>query len=283
MRHGVKPIVFNKYPEIGGLLTFGIPEFKLEKSVLTQRRQVFIQMGVVFRLSTQVGRDITLEALLQDYDTVFMGMGAHQTLEDHLPGESLFGTYDALFYLRESVNHNLGYETDPEAFIPVAGKRVVILGGGYTAMACARTVVRQGTTSVTCAYQGAESDMPGSRKEMQYTREERIVLLFNRQPLAIVGSDKVEGVKLVSTRLGDTGADDIDGDAQLEVIADSEEILPADMVLIAFGFKSNPPWLADYAIALNDQGGVAAFEQQNYAFQTSNPEDFCRGRYGARR
>lgn len=275
VRNGVKPVVFDRYPEIGGLLTFGIPEFKLEKSVMKRRREVFIEMGVEFRLATEIGKDVSMEELLRDYDAVFMGMGTYTYMKGDFPGEDLPGVYDALPFLVSNVNRNLGFEKDPADFISVKGKRVVILGGGDTAMDCNRTSIRQGAASVTCAYRRDEENMPGSRREVQNAKEEGVNFLFNRQPVAIVGNGKVEGVKVVTTALG---APDERGRRKPEVIPGSEEILPADMVLVAFGFKPNPaPWFGQHNIKINSWGGVEAPEAQTFKFQTSNPKVFAGG------
>ncbi len=275
VRNGVKPVVFDKYPEIGGLLTFGIPEFKLEKSVMSRRREIFSEMGVEFRLNTEVGKDITMDELLRDYDAVFMGMGTYTYMKGGFPGEDLPGVYDALPFLISNVNRNLGFEKDPADFISVKGKRVVVLGGGDTAMDCNRTSIRQGASSVTCAYRRDEENMPGSKREVANAREEGVQFLFNRQPVAVVGEGKVEGVKVVTTQLGEP---DEKGRRRPEVVPGSEEILPADVVLIAFGFRPNPPsWLADHQISTNEWGGVVAPEHQQFKFQTSNPKVFAGG------
>ena len=275
VRAGVKPVVFDRYPEIGGLLTFGIPEFKLEKSVMQRRRQVFEEMGIEFRLNTEVGRDISVEQLLAEFDAVFMGMGTYTYMKGGFAGEDLAGVYDALPYLISSVNHNMGWEKEPADFVSVQGKQVIVLGGGDTAMDCNRTAIRQGALSVTCAYRRDEENMPGSRREVTNAREEGVNFLFNRQPIAIVGSDKVEGVKFVTTRLGEP---DAKGRRHPEVIPGSEEVLPADVVLIAFGFRPNPPeWFDSASVKTSDWGGVIAPEQQRYKFQTSNPKVFAGG------
>ncbi len=274
-RNGVKPVVFDRYPEIGGLLTFGIPEFKLEKSVMVRRRELFEEMGIEFRLNTEIGPDISFESLVADYDAVFLGMGTYTYMKGGFPGEDLGGVYDALPFLVANVNRNLGFEKDPSEFISVNGKRVVVLGGGDTAMDCNRTSIRQGAASVSCAYRRDEENMPGSRREVKNAREEGVQFLFNRQPIEIVGSDKVEGVKVVSTRLGEP---DNNGRRRPEAIPGSEEILPADVVLIAFGFRPNPaPWLEEQGVTVNDWGGVIAPEAQQYKFQTSNPKVFAGG------
>ena len=275
VRNGVKPVVFDRYPEIGGLLTFGIPEFKLEKSVIRTRRQILEGMGVEFRLNIEIGKDILIDELLAEYDAVFMGMGTYTTMKGDFPGEDLPGVHEALSFLVSNVNRNLGFEKSADDFVSVKGKRVVVLGGGDTAMDCNRTSIRQGATSVTCAYRLDEKNMPGSRREVKNAREEGVVFQFNKQPVEIVGNGKVEGVKFVSTQLGET---DANGRRRPEVIPGSEEIVPADAVLIAFGFKPSPPeWLSSVEVNTSDWGVVLAAEEQTYPFQTTNPKIFAGG------
>jgi len=275
VRNGVKPVVFDRNPEIGGLLTFGIPEFKLEKNVMSRRREIFEGMGVEFRLNVEIGQDVTIDELLKDYDAVFMGMGTYTYMKGGFPGEDLPGVYDALPFLISNVNRRLGFEKSPEDFIDMAGKKVVVLGGGDTAMDCNRTSIRQQAESVVCAYRRDEANMPGSVKEVQNAKEEGVQFLFNRQPVAIVGDDKVEGVKVVETRLGEP---DENGRRRPEVIEGSEEVLPADAVLIAFGFRPSPPdWLSGVSVEVNSWGGVEAPEQGEFPFQTANPKIFAGG------
>lgn len=275
VRNGVKPVVFDRYPEIGGLLTFGIPEFKLEKSVMQHRRTVFEEMGVEFRLNTDVGVDVEMNDLIEEFDAVFLGMGTYTYMKGGFPGEGLPGVHDALPFLVANVNRNMGWEKDPSEFVSVAGQRVVVLGGGDTAMDCNRTSVRQGAESVSCAYRRDEANMPGSRREVQNAMEEGVQFLFNRQPVEIVGNGRVEGIKVVTTELGEP---DENGRRRPTPIAGSEEILPADVVLIAFGFQPSPaPWLADLGVELNDWQGVVAPEEQLFKFQTSNPKVFAGG------
>lgn len=275
VRNGVKPVVFDLHPEIGGLLTFGIPEFKLEKDVLVKRREMFTEMGVEFRLSTEIGKDVQMQELLDEYDAVFMGMGTYNYMKGGFPGEDLPGVYDALPFLISNVNRNLGFEKDASEFISVEDKKVVVLGGGDTAMDCNRTSIRQQAETVTCAYRRDEENMPGSKREVANAKEEGVEFLFNRQPIAIVGEEKVEGVKVVTTQLGEP---DENGRRRPEPIPGSEEVLDADVVLIAFGFRPSPaPWFDDHNITVNDWGGVEAPEAQEFAFQTSNPKVFAGG------
>jgi glutamate synthase (NADPH/NADH) small chain len=275
VRNGVKPVVFDRHPEIGGLLTFGIPEFKLEKDVMVNRRKVFEEMGVEFRLNTEVGKDIDFQDIIDEYDAVFLGMGTYTYMKGGFPGEDLPGVHDALDFLISNVNRNLGFEKSEEDFISMKGKRVVVLGGGDTAMDCNRTSIRQGAEKVTCAYRRDEANMPGSVREVQNAKEEGVNFMFNRQPVAIVGDDKVEGIKVVTTELGEP---DENGRRRPQVVEGSEEIVPADAVLVAFGFQPSPaPWFEKFGIELNSWKGVVAPEQQKFAFQTTNEKVFAGG------
>ena len=271
-RNGVKAVVFDRYPEIGGLLTFGIPEFKMEKSVMTRRRAIFEGMGIEFRLNTEIGRDVAMADLLAEYDAVFMGMGTYTYMQAGIPGEDLPGVMPALPFLISNVNHCLGLPQDE--FIDMQGLKVVVLGGGDTAMDCNRTSIRQGAASVTCAYRRDEANMPGSKREVANAKEEGVQFLWNRQPVAVVGEGKVEGIKLVTTELGEP---DARGRRTPVVIEGSEEIVPCDRVLIAFGFRPNPqPWFADFGIN-TDQGGRVLAKGQQHAYQTANPKVFAGG------
>ncbi len=274
-RNGVSPVVFDKYPKIGGLLTFGIPPFKLEKAVVENRREILEGMGVEFRLGVEVGRDIPFEELLRDYDAVFLGMGTYTYMKGGFPGEDLPGVCDALPFLISNINRELGLQQRPEDFIDMAGQRVVVLGGGDTAMDCVRTSVRHKAAHVTCAYRRDEANMPGSRREVANAREEGVHFEFNVQPVEIVGDGRVEGVKVVRTQLG---APDAAGRRRPEPIPGSEEVLPADRVIIAFGFRPSPaPWFADHGIELTEDGRVKAAPTTEYRFQTSNPKVFAGG------
>ena len=275
IRNGVTPVVFDKNPEIGGLLTFGIPEFKLEKSVMTRRREVFTEMGIEFELNTEIGKDITIEQLLNEYDAVFMGMGTYTYMKGGFPGEDLPGVYEALPYLISNVNKNQGFQQDPEEFINLKGKKVVVLGGGDTAMDCNRTAIRQGAASVTCAYRRDEENMPGSRREVENAKQEGVNFLFNRQPIEITGDYQVEGLKVVTTELGEP---DEQGRRRPSPVEDSEEILDVDVVLVAFGFRPSPAsWFEDQDVQIDESGRVVAPEQAQYKFQTTNPKIFAGG------
>ena len=275
IRNGVSVVVYDRHPEIGGLLTFGIPEFKLEKEIVKHRRRIFEEMGIEFKLDVEVGKDIGFETLINDYDAVFLGMGTYKYMQAGIPGEDLPGVYPALDFLISNVNHCQGYEKDASDYINMQGKHVVVLGGGDTAMDCNRTAIRQRAATVTCAYRRDEENMPGSRREVTNAKEEGVRFMFNRSPVAIVGSGRVEGVKVVTTQLG---APDERGRRRPEVVAGSEEIIMADTVIIAFGFQPSPPdWLAQHSIETDDRGRIKAPEHGQYKFQTTNTKVFAGG------
>lgn len=276
VRNGVKPVVFDKYPEIGGLLTFGIPPFKLEKEVVKTRRQILEEMGVEFVLETEVGKDIEFQALLDEYDAVFLGMGTYTYMKGGFAGEELAGVHEALPFLISNINRLMGFEKEALDFVDMKDKKVVVLGGGDTAMDCVRTSIRQGADKVICAYRRDEANMPGSMREVLNAKEEGVQFLWNRQPIEIIGENgKVSGVKLATTRLGQP---DERGRQRPEVVPGSEEIIEADDVVIAFGFRPSPaPWFADFDIQINDWGGVKASTDLALKFQTSNPKVFAGG------
>jgi glutamate synthase (NADPH/NADH) small chain len=275
VRNGVKPVVFDRYPEIGGLLTFGIPEFKLEKSVMTLRREIFEEMGMEFRLSTEVGKDVMLQDIIDEYDAVFMGMGTYTYMKGGFPGEDLPGVCDALPFLVSNINHRMGFNKPDDELISMKDKRVVVLGGGDTAMDCNRTSIRQQAASVTCAYRRDEASMPGSLREVKNAKEEGVKFVFNRQPIAILGEDRVEGVKVVQTRMGEP---DENGRRRPEVVPGSEEVIPADAVLVAFGFRPSPAdWFDELKVDTDDSGRVRALEGDEFPFQTSNAKIFAGG------
>lgn len=277
-RNGVQAVVFDRHPEIGGLLTFGIPAFKLEKEVMVKRRKIFSEMGIEFQLNTEIGKDIQMDTLLKEYDAVFLGVGTYQSMRGGLENEDASGVYDALPFLIANTKQLMGFDAAPhEPYITMQSKRVVVLGGGDTAMDCVRSSIRQGATDVVCAYRRDEANMPGSKREVKNAREEGVEFKFNLQPLSIeVNSNgKVCGVKMVRTQLG---APDAQGRSMAEQIPGSEHVLPADAVIMAFGFRPHSmEWLAAHDVALDKQGRVVAPERTDNAFQTSNPKIFAGG------
>ena len=275
VRNGVTPVVFDRYAKIGGLLTFGIPPFKLEKEVVEKRREIMQEMGVEFRLKVDVGRDIAFEELIEGFDAVFLGMGTYTYVKGGFGGEDLPGVHEALPYLISNINRELNLADDGSEYIDMKDKNVVVLGGGDTAMDCNRTAVRQGAASVTCTYRRDEGNMPGSRRDYKNSKEEGVTFLFNRQPIEIVGADRVQGVKLIETRLGPP---DRRGRRVPEPVPGTEETIAADAVIIAFGFLPSPAdWFQRQKIQLHGNGRVRVSAAPRSRFQTTNPKVFAGG------
>lgn len=274
-RNGVEVTVYDRHPEIGGLLMFGIPEFKLEKEIVQKRRKIFEEMGITFKLNIEIGKDIPFQDILDGYDSVFLGMGTYNYMQAGIPGEDNPGVYAALDFLISNVNRCYDFEKAESDYIGMKGKHVVVLGGGDTAMDCNRTAIRQGAASVTCAYRRDEANMPGSKKEVANAKEEGVSFMWNRQPVAIVGNGRVEGVKVITTELGEP---DEHGRRSPVVVEGSEEIIMADAVIIAFGFRPSPAdWFKDFSLEVDDRGRVKAPQHQEFKHQTTNPKIFSGG------
>ena len=274
-RSGIKSDVYDKNEEIGGLLTFGIPEFKLEKSVVRRRRKVLEEMGIDFHLGVEIGKDIPFQEIYDANDAVFLAMGTYTSLEGGFSGEKLPGVYKAIDYLISNTKKLLNMDTGKSEHIDFKDKKVVVLGGGDTAMDCNRTAIRQGAKSVTCLYRRDEKNMPGSRREVKNAKEEGVIFNFNIQPIDILGNKKVEGIKTVQTMLGEP---DHNGRRIPIPIPDSEKIYDADVVIIAFGFRASPAeWFDEFDIKIKKDGLVIAEENQEFKFQTTNKKVFSGG------
>ena len=274
-RSGIKSHVYDKNEEIGGLLTFGIPEFKLEKSVVRRRRKVLEEMGIDFHLGVEIGKDIPFQEIYDANDAVFLAMGTYTSLEGGFSGEKLPGVYKAIDYLISNTKKLLNMDTGKSEYIDFKDKKVVVLGGGDTAMDCNRTAIRQGAKSVTCLYRRDEKNMPGSRREVKNAKEEGVIFNFNIQPIDILGNKKVEGIKTVQTMLGD---EDHNGRRIPIPVPDSEKIYDADVVIVAFGFRASPAeWFDDFDIKTKKNGLVVAKENQEFKFQTTNKKVFSGG------
>jgi glutamate synthase (NADPH/NADH) small chain len=276
VRNGVKAVVFDRYPEIGGLLTFGIPSFKLEKGIMENRRRIFSEMGVEFRMNTEIGKDIQLKELVDDYDAVFLGVGTYKNIRAGLDNEDAPGVYDALPFLISNTYKVMELE-NPTPFIDMQGKKVVVLGGGDTAMDCVRTSIRQSAADVVCAYRRDEANMPGSRREVKNAREEGVKFKFNLQPISLEldSSGHVAGVKVVKTALGEP---DEAGRRRPEPVEGSEHVLEADAVIMAFGFQPHAmEWLEPFDVELDQWGRIKAPGQQEFQYQTTNSKIFAGG------
>lgn len=277
IRNGIDAVVYDKHAEIGGLLTFGIPSFKLEKDVIKKRREIFEGMGIEFKLNINVGVDVTFESLSEEYDAVFLALGTYTDMSGGFENEGATGVYNALDFLIGNTQNLMGITENAKPYVSFENKKVIVLGGGDTAMDCVRTSIRQDATEVTCAYRRDEANMPGSPREVQNAKEEGVNFEFNLQPLDIATdtNGKACGVKFVKTQLG---AADANGRRNPEPIEGSEFIMEANAVVIAFGFLPSPPqWMKDAGVELDTRGRVVAVESSNFALQTTKENIFAGG------
>jgi len=271
-RAGIQADVFDRYEEIGGLLTFGIPPFKLEKHVMLTRRLVLEAMGVKFHLRTDIGKDIAFEKLLADYNAVFVGTGCYTAVDAKLPGQQLPGRLEALPFLIANARQILASDVASDISLDFKDKNVVVLGGGDTAMDCVRTSIRLNAASVTCVYRRDEASMPGSRREVGNARDEGVQFLFNHAPIAIEGSDKVTGVRLQETDISANKK----SRAEFSVTSGHEKIVAADIVITAFGFRPSPAaWLEQHGVQLQESGRIQV--SGGLPYQTSQPKIFAGG------
>jgi glutamate synthase (NADPH/NADH) small chain len=272
-RNGVSVTVYDRYPEIGGLLSFGIPDFKLELGVMRRRRELLEGAGVHFKLNCEIGRDIQANELEKMHDALFFGTGTYKPVEASLPGVEKGGIVPALEYLIGQTSYM--YKLDLPGFphINLAGEDVLVLGGGDTAMDCVRTAIRQGAASVHCVYRRDQANMPGSQREVKHAMNEGVKFEFNTLPLQLVHEgDKLRGLEVVRTRLVETPG----GRARPESIPGSEKQLPASALIFAFGYRPSPPaWLQAIEVETDEQGLVKMPER--LPGQTSNPAIFAAG------
>jgi len=231
---GLQVTVYDRYDRAGGLLTYGIPGFKLEKDVVMRRIQQLEAAGVLFVLNCNVGEDLTFQAISGQHDAVLIATGVYKSRDLQAPGVGVAGVVRAIDYLTASNRVGFGDEV-PEfesGELNAEGKRVVVIGGGDTAMDCLRTAIRQGATSVKCLYRRDKKNMPGSMREVQNAEEEGVEFVWQTAPKGFVG-DPVESVKVQKMHLG---APDATGRQSPEVIEGADYTEAADLVIMALGF-----------------------------------------------
>ena len=228
--------VYDRHDRAGGLLTYGIPGFKLEKDVVMRRVRRLEEAGINFHLGFEIGRDATLAELREKHDAVLIATGVYKARDMKMPGVGASGIVKALDFLTASNRAGFG-DVVPEhedGSLLATGKDVVVIGGGDTAMDCVRTSIRQGARSVRCLYRRDRENMPGSQREVQNAEEEGVEFVWLSAPVAFEGGDKVTGVKLTRMRLGQP---DASGRRSPEPDPGSETSIPADLVIKALGFE----------------------------------------------
>ena len=235
-RMGFQVTVYDRYDRAGGLLVYGIPGFKLEKPVVMRRNAQLEEAGVAFVRNCDVGVDISFAEIRDKHDAVLIATGVYKSRDIGGPGSGLAGIVQAIDYLTAS--NRKGFGDDVPEFdsgeLNAEGKRVVVIGGGDTAMDCVRTAVRQGATSVKCLYRRDRANMPGSMREVSNAEEEGVEFVWLTAPKGFTGDDAVKGVKAAKMRLG---APDATGRQAPEPVPGSDFTEPCELAIKALGFE----------------------------------------------
>jgi glutamate synthase (NADPH/NADH) small chain len=271
LRAGIKPVVFDKADEPGGLLLYGIPEFKLEKKDVFRRVKLLLEAGMELKLNTEVGKDISFVDLQNEYDAVFMGFGATQGRVLSHEGYNSDHVYMAVPFLTNIQKKRLGKDFDPK--YNVRNKNVLVIGGGDTAMDCVRTSIRAGAKTVKCVYRRDEESMPGSDKEVKAAKEEGIEFIFTTAPKHFVADENgnIMGMKFVETKII---PDEKSSRGKVVEVKDSEFIIEADVIVLALGFSHQKmKFLEQAGIKTNTYGGIEVDEH----YQTSLSGVFAGG------
>ncbi len=275
-RKGYQVTVYDTYDRGGGLLVYGIPGFKLEKHVVGRRIERLEQSGIAFRFNTRVGQEVALSELRERHDTVLIATGVYAAKDLRCPGSGAAGVLPALEYLTASNRKGLG-DAVPDfdsGTLNAEGKRVVVIGGGDTAMDCVRTAVRQGAKSVTCLYRRDRANMPGSQREVQNAEEEGVVFEWLANPEAILDTKagKVKAVRASRMRLGEP-----DASGRQSPIRTAETFdVKADMVIKALGFDAEDlPGLFDEPLLTVNRWGCIRIDYAT--METSLPGVYAAG------
>lgn len=271
LRSGIGVTMYERSDRAGGLLTYGIPGFKLDKKVVQRRINLLIEAGMELVLECEVGKDISFEEIADRHDAIFVGIGATQAKHARISGENSDNIFVSMEYLTAIQRKNFGLSYDRK--FEFKDLDVVVIGGGDTAMDCVRTSKREGAKKVTCLYRRDAHNMPGSQKEYKNAVEEGIDFIFYASPKeVIIGEDgHAVGIEMIKTVLG---AKDESGRQQMEEIRGSEFQIKADVVIMALGFNPVVPgFLAENGIDTNSRGGIIVDEH----FQTTTPGVYAGG------
>ena len=259
---GYEVHIYDRYDRMGGLLIYGIPNFKLEKNVVERRRMLLEEAGIHFHLGFEVGKDASLSELKSRHDAVLIATGVYKAREMQVMDKALTGITPALAYLTASNKTGLGDTVADydNGILNASGKNVVVIGGGDTAMDCVRTAIRQGANSVKCLYRRDKVNMPGSQREVKNAEEEGAQFIWLSAPKAYAGNVKLEKILAVKMRIG--VPDNLGRSLPVE-IADSTFEIAADMVIEALGFEAeNIPALFDAALLMVSKQGTLSINSQ---------------------
>jgi glutamate synthase (NADPH/NADH) small chain len=263
LRAGIKVNMYEKDARAGGLLTYGIPGFKLDKMVVKRRIDWLIEAGMSLYVDSEVGKDITFDEIVSSNDSVFIGIGAQKSRKAKINNENAQNVFMAIDFLRAAQKKLFGEKSGAE--FDVKDKSVVVIGGGDTAMDCVRTALRQGAKDVSCLYRRDKHNMPGSKKEFKNARDEGVRFVYNVSPKEIIvnNDNKVIGIQMQRTLLGKK---DESGRSSVEVIKGSEFKIDTNVVIFALGFTpSKPSFLASNGIDINKWGEIIVADD----FQTT--------------
>ncbi len=258
LREGIRVELFDRQNRAGGLLTYGIPGFKLDKRDIERRVDFLKEAGAIFHQNIEVGKDISFDKLVKEFDSVFIGVGATKGRRSNIKGADAKDSYLAMEFLTNVQKKNFGEEYDKS--IVVKDKRVVVIGGGDTAMDCVRTALREKARAVTCLYRRDANNMPGSKKEFINAREEGVDFEFYSSPKEVLVDENgsIIGIKMVKTELGEP---DESGRQRVQEVENSEFIVDADVVIFALGFDTvRYEFLENNGIKLDKWGGIIVNE-----------------------
>jgi glutamate synthase (NADPH/NADH) small chain len=273
-RAGHRVVVYDRYDRSGGLMIYGIPNFKLEKSIVARREALLRADGIKFQLNTQIGVDVSLDTLRTRHDAVLIATGVYKARGLNVQGEHLAQVVPAMDYLTASNRFGLG-DVVPRFVsgeLNASGKQVVVIGGGDTAMDCVRTAVRQGAQSVTCLYRRDRENMPGSAREVKSAEAEGVNFAWLSSPLELRGDDKVRSVEVQRMALRDA---DASGRKHAVPVAGDTYELPSQMVIKALGYDADdiPSMFGVPELAVSQHGTLKV----DAAFQTSLTNVFAAG------
>jgi len=268
LRKGYGVEMFERSDRAGGLLMYGIPGFKLDKTTVDRRINWLLEAGMKLHLNCEIGKDKAAKDLESEFDAIYLGIGATAGRYAGIEGEKASNVHLAMELLTGIQKRNLGKDVE---FIDVKDKNVVVIGGGDTAMDCVRTSVREKAKSVKCLYRRDEANMPGSKKEVVNAKEEGVEYVFNVSPKSVVVDNGIAtGVELLTTSMSEP---DASGRQKVVINDGSEYIEEADVVIMALGFSPEvPSFLKDLNVDTNSWGGI-----ETTSYKTSNAKVYAGG------
>ena len=271
LRSGISVTMYERSEHAGGLLTYGIPNFKLDKKIVDRRVGLLVEAGLKLVLNCEVGKDIEFDEIADSHDALFLGLGATKAKTANIAGDHASNVFVSMEYLTAIQRKNFGLSYDKK--FDFKDLEVVVIGGGDTAMDCVRTAKREGAKNVTCLYRRDAHNMPGSQREYKNAIEEGVDFSFHASPKEVLVN---ENGKAVSVHMAKTvlGSRDASGRQKMEEVKGADFNVNADVVIMALGFDPEvPPFLAENGIAVNSWGGIVIDEK----FQTTTPGVYAGG------